>query len=224
MAIADNWGYVPLERTELVDMIRRLRPIADPDAVWFVEDKGVPVAYALGFPDLNVIIRRIGGHLLPFGFLHVLLGAKKVKDYRLFGLAVMPAWHGRGLDVLLYLHLYRALNAPHPAPGGELHHRGQPPDTERPREAGPGAGQDLPRVREGHQPAPLDVIHYSPIVARSRSTRRIQARSNGWPMASSWRFVSSTLVMTARASAFLPVRARKSAWCQENSKLWNFRS
>jgi GNAT superfamily N-acetyltransferase len=110
VAIADNWGYVPLERTELVDMIRRLRPITDPDSVWFVEDKGVPVGYALGFPDLNVILRRIGGHLLPFGFLHILLGAKKVKDHRLFGLAVMPAWHGRGLDVLLYLHLYRALN------------------------------------------------------------------------------------------------------------------
>ena len=109
VAIADNWGYVPLERAELVDMIRRLRPIVDPDAVWFVEDKGVPVGYALGFPDLNVILRRIGGRLLPFGFLHILLGAKKVKDHRLFGLAVMPAWHGRGLDVLLYLHLYRAL-------------------------------------------------------------------------------------------------------------------
>jgi uncharacterized sodium:solute symporter family permease YidK len=66
-------------------------------------------AYALGFPDLNVILRRIGGRLLPFGFLRILLGAKKVKDHRLFGLAVMPEWQGRGLDVLLYLQLYRAL-------------------------------------------------------------------------------------------------------------------
>jgi GNAT superfamily N-acetyltransferase len=110
VAMADNWGFVPLERSELVDMIRRLKPIADPDAVWFVEDKGVPVAFALGFPDLNVILRRIGGRILPFGFLQILLGAKKVKDHRLFGLAVMPAWQGRGLDVLLYLQLFRALN------------------------------------------------------------------------------------------------------------------
>lgn len=109
VAMADNWGYVPLERSELLDMIRRLKPIADPDAVWFVEDRGVPVAYALGFPDLNVILRRIRGRLLPFGFLRILLGAKKVRDHRLFGLAVMPAWQGRGLDVLLYLQIYRAL-------------------------------------------------------------------------------------------------------------------
>ena len=110
VAMADNWGFVPLERSELVDMIRRLKPIVDPDAVLFVEDKGVPVGFALGFPDLNVILRRIGGRLLPFGFLRILLGAKKVKDHRLFGLAVMPEWQGRGLDVLLYLQLYRALS------------------------------------------------------------------------------------------------------------------
>lgn len=109
VAMADNWGYVPLERSELVDMIGRLKPIADPDAVWFVEDKGVPVAFALGFPDLNVILRRICGRLLPFGFLQILLGAKKVRDHRLFGLAVMPEWQGRGLDVLLYLQVYRVL-------------------------------------------------------------------------------------------------------------------
>jgi ribosomal protein S18 acetylase RimI-like enzyme len=111
VSLAGNWGYVPLERSELVDMIGRLKPIADPDAVWFVEDKGVPVAYALGFPDLNVILRRIGGRLLPFGFMRILLGAKKVKDHRLFGLAVMPEWQGRGLDVLLYLQLYRTLGS-----------------------------------------------------------------------------------------------------------------
>ena len=73
------------------------------------EHGGVPVGYALGFPDLNVILRRIGGRLLPLGFLRILLGAKKVRDHRLFGLAVMPEWQGRGLDVLLYLQLYRAL-------------------------------------------------------------------------------------------------------------------
>jgi GNAT superfamily N-acetyltransferase len=109
VSMADNWGFVPLERSELLDMIRRLRPITDPDAVWFVEDKGVPVGFALGFPDLNVILRRIGGRLLPFGFLRILLDAKKVKEHRLFGLAVMPEYHGRGLDVLLYLQLYRTL-------------------------------------------------------------------------------------------------------------------
>jgi hypothetical protein len=109
VAVANNWGYVPLDRGELMDMLKKLTPIAVPEAIWFVEDGGRPVGYALGFPDLNIVLKRIGGRLLPFGFLHVLLGAKKVRDFRLFGLAVLPEYHGLGLDVLLYVQLYKAL-------------------------------------------------------------------------------------------------------------------
>jgi GNAT superfamily N-acetyltransferase len=109
IALKDNWGYVPLERGELQDMFRRLKPIADPQAVWFVEDRGEPVGYALGFPDLNVVLRKTGGRMFPLGFLQVLFGIRRVRDYRLFGLAVLPPYHGRGLDVLLYTRLYKTL-------------------------------------------------------------------------------------------------------------------
>jgi GNAT superfamily N-acetyltransferase len=108
-SIKDNWGYVPLNREEFQEMFRKLKPIADPRAIWFVEDRGTPVGFALGFPDLNVILRRIGGRLLPLGIFHLLLGIRRVTDYRLFGLAVLPQYHGKGLDVLLYLQIYRAL-------------------------------------------------------------------------------------------------------------------
>ncbi len=110
VALADNWGYVPLDPGEFQEMFRKLRPIADPDAIWFVEDRGKPVGFALGFPDLNVILRRVGGRLFPLGFLQVLFGARRLKDYRLFGLAVLPGYQGRGLDVLLYLQIFRALS------------------------------------------------------------------------------------------------------------------
>jgi hypothetical protein len=68
-AVSGNWGYVPLDREELASMFRQLKPIADPDATWMVEDAGRAVGYALGFPDLNILLRRIRGRLLPFGFL-----------------------------------------------------------------------------------------------------------------------------------------------------------
>jgi GNAT superfamily N-acetyltransferase len=108
-AIRDNWGYVPLDKSELEGMFRKLRPVADPDAIWMVEDAGSPVGYALGFPDLNVILKKIRGRLLPFGFLRLLLGVRRLRDYRLFGLAVLPAYQGMGLDVLLYMSLFEAL-------------------------------------------------------------------------------------------------------------------
>ena len=108
-ALKGNWGYVPLNRNEFQEMFRKLKPIADPEAIWFVEHHGTPVGYALGFPDLNVILRRTGGKLFPLGFVPLLFGTRRVGDYRLFGLAVLPEYHGKGLDVLLYLQIYRAL-------------------------------------------------------------------------------------------------------------------
>jgi ribosomal protein S18 acetylase RimI-like enzyme len=108
-AVSGNWGYVPLDREELTEVLRQLKPIADPDAIWLVEDGGEPVGYALGFPDINVILRKIRGRLLPFGFLRLLSGVRRLQDYRLFGLAVRPAYHGLGLDVLLYVSLFEAL-------------------------------------------------------------------------------------------------------------------
>ncbi len=108
-ALKDNWGYVPLNRDELEQMIKKLKLIVDTDAVWFVEDGGRPVGYALGFPDLNIILRKIKGRVFPFGFIRLLTGIKRIRDYRLWGLAVEPEYHNFGLDVLLYLSLFEAL-------------------------------------------------------------------------------------------------------------------
>lgn len=109
-AYRNNWGYVPLDLNVMKDMIRKLKPIADPDAIWMVEDNGVPVGYSLGFPDLNIILKKIRGRLFPFGFIRILRDIKKVTDYRLFGLAVHPRYHNLGLDALLYIHLGKALS------------------------------------------------------------------------------------------------------------------
>ena len=107
--VAENWGYVPVERDEMVAVVRKLKPFLDRDAVWFVEDAGRPVACCLGFPDVNVSIKAMNGNLLPFGFLRLLFGTRKVRDYRLWGLAVLPEYQGRGLDVLLYVKLFESL-------------------------------------------------------------------------------------------------------------------
>ena len=108
-ALADNWGYVPLELPVMEDMLNKLKLIVDPDAVWMVEHEGKPVGFCLGFPDINILLKKINGNLLPFGWARLLLGVKKVRDYRLFGLAVDPAWHKRALDALMYIHLYQNL-------------------------------------------------------------------------------------------------------------------
>ena len=110
IALKDNWGYVPVDRGVLKDMIRKLKRVLDVDAVWFVEDTGKPVGFVLGFPDPNVILKRIGGRMLPFGFVKILTGVKKIHRYRLIDLAVLPQYQNMGLDTLLYINLFNALS------------------------------------------------------------------------------------------------------------------
>lgn len=111
VALADNWGYVPLELPVMVDMLRKLKLIVDPNAVWLAEYNGKAVGFCLGFPDINQILKRINGRLLPFGWIQLLFGRKKLRDYRLFGLAVHPDWQGQALDALMYVNLYQHLAA-----------------------------------------------------------------------------------------------------------------
>jgi ribosomal protein S18 acetylase RimI-like enzyme len=115
IALKDNWGYVPLGREVMQDMIKKLKPVLDPDAAWLAFDGGRVVGYSLGFPDINTVLGKIRGRLLPFGFLRLLTGIKKIRRYRLFGLAVLPEYQNRGIDVLLYVSLHDAL-----APRGVL--------------------------------------------------------------------------------------------------------
>jgi len=108
-AIRNNWGWAPYGLEELQATIKKLKPIADPDAIWIVEDAGKPLGFCLGFPDINIILRKIRGRLFPLGFATLLRMRRRLRDFRLFGLAVLPEYHGFGLDVLLYMSLYEAL-------------------------------------------------------------------------------------------------------------------
>jgi len=47
--------------------------------------------------------------MLPFGWACLLFGAKRLKEFRLFGLAVRPDWQGKGLDAIMYINLYKHL-------------------------------------------------------------------------------------------------------------------
>ncbi|HAE21512.1 MAG TPA: hypothetical protein DCG47_04195 [Spirochaetaceae bacterium] len=110
-SVDGNWGFVPVEADEMAAIVGDLKPILDPAAIWFVEDGGIPVGCCLGFPDINTIIKKIHGRLFPTGFMRLLLGVKRIRDYRLWGLAVLPKYQNLGLDVLLYMRLFERLAA-----------------------------------------------------------------------------------------------------------------
>jgi ribosomal protein S18 acetylase RimI-like enzyme len=109
-SIAQNWGYYPVTEAEGRALARDLRQIIDPRAVFIAEGPaGQPVGFAISLPDINVLLRGLHGRLFPFGWLKLLLGLPRLKQYRMWALGVLPEYQRRAVDALLYRKTYEAL-------------------------------------------------------------------------------------------------------------------
>jgi ribosomal protein S18 acetylase RimI-like enzyme len=91
-------------------MAHDLKAIVNPDALLIAEDQqGQPIGFALSLPDVNTILKGLNGRLFPFGWLKLLFGLKKIRQYRMWGLGVVPEYQGKAIDTLLYKATYEAL-------------------------------------------------------------------------------------------------------------------
>ena len=97
-----NWGFVPMTSEEIDAMAKKLKPLLYPPWVLFVELNGTPVAFHLAIPDYNLVLNRLGGSLLPFGWLKFLVLKGKIDRCRTMALGVLPEYRKRGFDAVLY--------------------------------------------------------------------------------------------------------------------------
>jgi len=103
-----NWGFVPMTDEEIDFLAAQLRPVVVPELVVFAERVGQPIGFAVALPDLNVALRtNPSGRLFP-GILKVLWAARRIHRLRILLLGTVPEWRGRGVDALLYRHLWQA--------------------------------------------------------------------------------------------------------------------
>jgi ribosomal protein S18 acetylase RimI-like enzyme len=112
-SIADNWGFYPVTEAESRVMAHDLKQIVNPKAILIAENKeGTPIGFAISLPDINIIIKRFKGNLFPFNWLKLILGLKKINQYRMWALGVIPEYQGKAIDTLLYKKTYEAIYNP----------------------------------------------------------------------------------------------------------------
>lgn len=112
-SLSNNWGYAPVTHAEAQAMAHDLKSILHEKAVIFAEDSaGKPIGFGIALPDVNQILKRINGRLLPFGWLKLLRGLPKLTHYRMFALGVIPEYHGKAVDSLIYRALYESCFSP----------------------------------------------------------------------------------------------------------------
>ena len=107
-----NWGFVPFAKEDLdayaLGTAARLRPRMVHGRR---EREGEPIGVAITVPDVNQVLKKMNGRLLPFGWWHFLRKCTTIDRVRVGFLGVKPEYQHTGAAALLYVEHFDAPSA-----------------------------------------------------------------------------------------------------------------
>jgi len=105
-AWSGNWGFVPYTKEDLDELARTYQLVYSRDWFMVAELDGETVAMAISIPDINQVLKKMKGRLLPFGWWHYLNRHRIMNGVRVGFLGVMPEHQHTGAAALLYMEHY----------------------------------------------------------------------------------------------------------------------
>jgi GNAT superfamily N-acetyltransferase len=103
-AWSDNWGFAPYRKEDLDQMGQEFQLVFDRNWMMVAETRdGDTAAVALTFPDINQVLKRMNGRLLPLGWWHFLRKGSIMDRVRVGFLGVKPAYQHTGVAAALYV-------------------------------------------------------------------------------------------------------------------------
>ncbi len=103
-----NWGFVPYSKKDLDAYALDLQLVYARDWFMIAEVDGRTAGMAITVPDVNQVLKKMQGRLLPFGWWHFLNKGRIIDRVRVGFLGVIPEYQHTGAGVALYLALYRS--------------------------------------------------------------------------------------------------------------------
>jgi hypothetical protein len=119
-AWGDNWGFVPPTDAEIEHHAKLLNQVIDEKWAFLAEKDGEVIGVALTLPDVNQVMAKLNGRLLPLGWAKFLLGKRKIDQCRVFALGVKNAYRHSGVAAGLYLRHLEEAAVPGGIVGGEM--------------------------------------------------------------------------------------------------------
>jgi GNAT superfamily N-acetyltransferase len=102
-AWAKNWDFVPFSKEDLDAYAQELHLVFDSDWFMVAEIDGKTVAVAITIPDINQVLKKMRGRLLPFGWWHYLNRGRVIDRVRVGFLGVLPEYQHTGVAAALYI-------------------------------------------------------------------------------------------------------------------------
>jgi hypothetical protein len=105
----NNWEYYPLSEREIKFTLDGLLNFADPKLVKIITHNEKVVGFLLAFADVSAAMQRAKGHLNPISAVDLLVEMRRTNWVSLNGVGMLPEYHGRGGNVLLYTEMQKAI-------------------------------------------------------------------------------------------------------------------
>ena len=103
-AWSENWGFSPYSKKDLDAYTQELHLVFDHH--WFMvaeTAEGETVAVAITVPDVNQVLAKMKGRLLPLGWWHFLRKGKAIDRVRVGFLGVKPQFQHTGVAAKMYV-------------------------------------------------------------------------------------------------------------------------
>jgi GNAT superfamily N-acetyltransferase len=103
----NNSDFVPWTYEEFTFMAKDLKLGLIPKLTFMALVDGKPAGISVALYNFNEIFVKMNGRLLPFGLFKLLLGKKKLTNFRLVIMGVAPEYRRMGIDALFVLETYK---------------------------------------------------------------------------------------------------------------------
>jgi hypothetical protein len=108
-----NWGFVPYSKEDLDAYALDLQLVFNRDWFMIAENDTEVVAVAITIPDINQVLKKMKGRLLPLGWWYFVNRWRIIERIRVGFLGVLPEYQHTGAAALLYLeHFEMAARTP----------------------------------------------------------------------------------------------------------------
>ena len=67
------------------------------------------MGFLLAFPDVSAALQRGKGRITPWGIVDIMMEMKRTKWVSLNGVGVLPEYHGRGGNALMYAEMEKTI-------------------------------------------------------------------------------------------------------------------
>lgn len=109
----NNWEYYPLTKREVKFVVDQIITIANPKLIKIITHQDDVVGFLFAFPDVSKALQRAKGKLNLFSLVDIFLELGKTNWVSLNGVGVLPEYHGRGGNALLYSEMQKTLHEFH---------------------------------------------------------------------------------------------------------------